>query len=45
MGIEVGGAGKAEEFAVELTIELGLSSGGEDADAATDDEATRIVAG
>ena len=45
MGIEVGGADKAEEYAAELTKELGLSSGGEDADEAGDDEATRIAAG
>ena len=45
MGIEVGGADKAKEFAAEFTKELGLSSRGEDADEAGDDEATRIAAG
>ena len=49
MGIEVGGADRAELYAVELTEELGLDSGGavEEAtdDEATNDEATRISAG
>ena len=44
MGIEVGGTDKAEEFGAELTKELGLSSWGEDADEAGDDESTRIAA-
>ena len=44
MGIEVGGADKAEEYAAELTKELGLSSGGEE-DAAGLDEAQRIAEG
>ena len=46
MGIEVGGADKATEFAAELTKELGLSSGGEEEEVeAGDDEATRIDEG
>ena len=44
MGIEVGGADKAELYAAELTEELGLGSGGAEEDIA-DDEATRIAAG
>ena len=48
MGIEVGGAEKAEEYADELTKELGLISEGEYADVADEagnDEATRIASG
>ena len=45
MGIGVGGADKAEEFAAELTKELGLSSGEQGKSEIGDDEATRIAAG
>ena len=45
LGIRVGGADKAEEFAAELTKELGLSSGGVEEDEVGDDEATRIAIG
>ena len=44
MGIEVGGADKAAEFAIELTQELGLSSGGEEDEAGLD-EAQRVAEG
>ena len=44
MGIEVGGADKAAEYAVELTQELGLSSGGEEDEAGLD-EAQRVAEG
>ena len=45
LGIGVSGANKAEEIAADLTKELGLSSGGEEADEAGNDEATRITVG
>ena len=45
IGIEVGGADKAEEFAAELTKELGLSSGGVEEEDAGEDEATIITDG
>ena len=44
MGIEVGGADRAAEFAAELTQELGFSSGGEEDEAGLD-EAQRIAKG
>ena len=45
MGIEVGGADKAAEFAAELTQKLGLSLGGEEDPETGDEESKRISEG